>query len=202
MDWWPRSSAGPVPSLAGPDRWLLSGLHRGLSGEQAGASLPSGAGFVLLDQALAALRLPDGSDGVTIDWTITDPQGVPVSSVVRADAPRQHRAWSPVDVRANRDATGVTFGWIRRGNHPDAGWGGAEVPVPGGLQDWKVTLRTASGATVAILESTGPSVVYPAARELADFGALQSHFDLEVVAVAGDGLPGGRWSGMIPVTAV
>nr|MCU0882379.1 glycoside hydrolase TIM-barrel-like domain-containing protein [Hyphomonadaceae bacterium] len=171
-------------TLVGQGLWRLERVHRGLSGAPMGPALPAGATFVLLDQALVPLALPAGTDGIALDWTVTDARGVTCAQYHTAHAPIQHRPWSPVRVTAKREEAGVVLGWVRRGNQADAGWGGAEVP-----------------AVAAILETNGPGVLYPSARELSDFGAAQATLDLEIAPIAADGLPGGVWRGTVPVVA-
>jgi hypothetical protein len=101
------------------------------------------------------------------------------------------RPWSPVHVRARREAAGVRFSWIRRARRDGDAWEPVEVPLGEDGERYELDILAGS-AVLRTLKSNTPEVLYPAAQELADFGALQVALSIRVAQLGtaiGRGFP-------------
>jgi hypothetical protein len=82
-----------------------------------------------------------------------------------------------VHLRAVRQAQGVKLSWIRRGRLSADSWTPAEIADDEGYERYRIEIL--DGATLIRTAETGTSDwLYPAADELADFGAPQPVADL------------------------
>jgi hypothetical protein len=85
----------------------------------------------------------------------------------------------------------VTISFIRRTRSGGDAWGFADVPLGETAERYQVEIR--DGTTLKRrYEVTAPVVLYPAAAELADFGAPQSTLAVTLMQLspeAGPGLP-------------
>jgi hypothetical protein len=185
-----------MAELVGDKTYRLSHLLRGQAGSEAamGNPLSAGAPFVMLDQTMVplargidAVHRPlqlrlivsgrDYADPATLALEIT-PQSTALMPL------------SPVHLRARRSGAGVEFRWIRRTRRDGDGWA---VDVPLGEEREAYEVDVMSGSTVLrTLSAAGPSVLYAAADELADFGAPQSNLAVAVYqlsATVGRGFP-------------
>jgi len=93
------------------------------------------------------------------------------------------RPLSPVHVRASRGAEGVTIAWVRRTRTNGDAWEPAEVPLGEEAEHYAIDVLQ-GGAVRRTLASTVPMVLYPAAQELADFGAPQAALALRIAQVS------------------
>lgn len=95
------------------------------------------------------------------------------------------RPLSPVHLRARRDqATGdVILSWIRRSRIDGDNWDALDVPLGEAFERYRVDIRD-GGDTVRTLETDHPSATYTSSQQIADFGALQSNYDIRVAQVA------------------
>ena len=92
------------------------------------------------------------------------------------------RPLAPVHVKAVRDGSGVTLSWVRRTRIDGDSWTG-EVPLGEDSERYEIDIL--SGTTVLrTLSATAPSVLYPAANEIADFGVAQTSLSLRVVQLS------------------
>jgi hypothetical protein len=182
--------------LVGTRTYSLSRLLRGQAGSEwaIAAPLAAGAGFVLLNAQVAAIA--SGLDAlertlqlrvVATGRDIGDASALALAVTPQATA---LRPLSPVHVKAARDASGVTFTWIRRTRVGGDSWAG-EVPL--GEDSEQYTLDILSGGDVVrTLNVTTPKALYAAAAELADFGAAQTSLSVRVMqlsATVGAGFP-------------
>lgn len=181
--------------LIGERTYELSRLLRGQAGSEwaIGAPLAAGARFVLLDDSLVVLAR--GIDllgrtmelrAVAADRSHGDPTVAGLTVTPQATA---LRPLSPVHLRARRSAAGVTLSWIRRTRRDGDSWAAVDVPLAEDAEAYAVDILSGS-AVMRSLASTGPSVLYPTADELADFGATQASFGVRVAqlsAVVGRG---------------
>ncbi len=175
--------------LAGERTYELSRLVRGLGGSEwaMGDPLPVGATFVLLDRHVAPLASGLNELGRLTKLRIVaagrdhgDPTAVSIS--VRPSAVAL-RPLSPVHLRAKRDGSGVTFTWVRRTRASAGSWQIRTVPL--GEEREAYALDILSGSTVLrTLSSNAPSVLYPSADELADFGAPQASLSIRVAQLS------------------
>jgi hypothetical protein len=181
--------------LVGEHTYLLSRLLRAQAGSEwaMGAPLAAGAPFVLLDANL----LPVASGLETLERTMQlravaaardygDPAALALAVTPQ---PTALLPLSPVHVKARRDASGVTFTWIRRTRIDGDSWSG-EVPLGEASEQYALDILT--GANVLrTLNVTTPAALYAAADELVDFGAPQSAIHVRVYqisATAGRGI--------------
>ncbi len=176
--------------------YLLSRLLRGQAGsEQAMRDpLPAGAPFVLLDANLVPLARGRDAVGrprllrvVAAGRSHDDPSAVALTMTPGATA---LRPLAPVHLRASRDAAGVHLSWIRRSRIDADSWDG-EVPLGEDSEAYVVDILTPGGAVVRSLSSASPQALYPAALELADFGAPQPSLRVRIAqlsATVGAGL--------------
>ncbi|NBN78459.1 hypothetical protein GWI72_09285 [Microvirga tunisiensis] len=183
--------------LVGERRYRLTGLLRGQKGTEAEAlaGADAGADVVLMEASLVALPLEADQRGQALSYRLLPP-GVALDSAARTDFTatglgRAALPFAPVHLTARREAGGVRFGWIRRSRIGGDGWEAAEVPVGETREAYRLQLF--SGAAVRHdVTVEAPGYLYPAAQELADFGALQTVFTTEVAQLsdlAGPGLP-------------
>jgi GTA TIM-barrel-like domain/Putative phage tail protein len=174
--------------LVGEGTYLLSRLLRGQAGSEwaMGAPLIAGAPFVLLDANVVTIA--SGLDAlerslqlrvVAAGRDIGDPTALALSATPQATA---LMPLTPVHVKAKRDASGVTFSWIRRTRIDGDTWVG-EVPLGEASEQYVVDIL--SGADVVrTLSVATPTALYAAADELADFGAAQTSLSARMAQVS------------------
>ena len=167
--------------LIGARRYRLSRLLRGLAGSepQAARSVPSGATIVRLDEAVTPLADDLADLGRPWRYRIgpasrdyADPSYVEIA----ADA---LKPLAPVHVRARRGPEGVTLTWVRRTRKDGDAWEPSDVPLGEDAERYEVDMLQ-GGAVLRTLASAVPTALYPAAQELADFGAPQAALALRV----------------------
>ena len=103
------------------------------------------------------------------------------------------RCFAPVQVKGSRDGSGnLTVTWKRRTRWYGEWQDGIDAPLFEASESYEIDIL--SGATVKrTLTATTPSIVYPAAEQVVDFGAAQSAVTVAVYqlnAVVGRGMPG------------
>lgn len=178
--------------------WRLSGLLRGLANSElnVAAVADPGARIVKLDTAIVPLTEALRDVGQTVTWRIgpdgvdhADPRMVeltqPVTSLALQPLP-------PVHVRARRDSTGIALRWIRQTRGEGDNWELAEVPLSESSEIYEIEIRNGAGNVMRTLNASQPSIVYAAADELTDFGAMQSALDVAIYQMsnaAGRGVP-------------
>jgi len=174
-------------------RWRLKNLLRGQAGTddamRAGAG--EGAAFVALDGAVRPLGLSLEEAGRALNW-IAEASGGPVGATgptVFAGGERALTPLSPVHLKGVRETGGVRFSWIRRGRMSADSWTPAEIANDEGVERYRIEIL--DGATIVrSAEAESPYWLYPAADEIADFGAEQATLTVRV-AQAGKRLPWG-----------
>jgi hypothetical protein len=144
--------------------------------------LAAGAPFVLLDRAvvpfargLDALERPQQLRLIVAGRDTSDPATLSLEVTPHATA---LMPLSPVHLKARRDAGGVTFSWIRRTRRGGDSWA-AEVPLGEDREAYELDILSGD-AVVRTLTAAGPSVLYAAADEIADFSAPQASFSIAV----------------------
>ena len=181
--------------LVAPATWRLTRLLRGLGGAEAAAArtVPAGSLVVMVDEALVPVATGAAELGRSWQWRIGPPDrdhGDPAMTALTATpGPEALRPLSPVRPSAVRSPAGITLKWIRRGRVDADAWAPAEIPLGEEAERYSVAVLGPDGAHLRSLETVVPSVLYPAADEIRDFGAPQSNLALRVVqhaaAVAG-----------------
>jgi hypothetical protein len=190
--------------LIGPQRFRLSELVRGIGGSEAAAArtLPVGSRVVVLDGAAVPLTTALADLGVPYRYRIgpasRDVGDPTMTEIVLAAGPECLLPLSPAHPRARRSGSGIDFGWIRRTRIDGDAWDVTEVPLGEDAERYRLTLL--DGTTVVReVEVTSPGWTYPAASELADFGAARADFDLVIAQISIVAGPGREWRGRVPV---
>ncbi|WP_041798318.1 baseplate multidomain protein megatron [Rhodopseudomonas palustris] len=169
--------------------YLLSRLLRGQAGsEQAMRDpVPAGVPFVLLDRHLVPLARGLDALGrakalrvVAAGRSHDDASAVTLSVT---PGPTALRPLAPVHLRARREVDGVNLSWIRRTRIDGDGWG-LEVPLGEASEAYVIDILAPDGALVRTLSSAAPQALYPAASELADFGAPQQGLRVRVAQLS------------------
>jgi hypothetical protein len=182
---WEIFSAARADLIAA-QTWRLSRLLRGLAGSEAEAArtLPAGCTVVRLDEAVAPLTDALSDLGIARRYRIgpadrdhADPSYVEIAATAGGDALRPP---APVHVRARREVAGVRIAFIRRARRDADAWEPVEVPLGEDGERYEVDIL-AGAAVLRTLATAVPEALYPAAQELADFGAAQSSLSLRVV---------------------
>jgi hypothetical protein len=145
--------------------------------------VPAGASVVRLDEAVVPLTSSLEDLGRTWRYRVgpadrdhADPSVVELVATAGSDA---IKPLAPVHVRAQRGPDGIPLSWIRRTRRDGDGWEPVEVPL--GETSERYELDILHGSTAArMLPSAAPEVLYPAAQELADFGAPQATLTVRV----------------------
>lgn len=128
-------------------------------------ALLSGAPFVAATVAdLGAERL----------YRITPTGGEPSAPVAFTIAGASARPFSPVEIAGSRNGGGdLTITWTRRSRIGTELPNSGDIPLDEPTERYEVDILDGGGAVVRTLASSTPSVVYGAAQQLVDFGALQ-----------------------------
>jgi hypothetical protein len=174
--------------LTGEKTYMLSRLLRGQAGSEwaMAAPLAAGAPFVLIDGNVETIA--SGLDALgrtqqlrvvaagrdTADPTVLELEATPQTTALMPLA--------PVHLKARRDASGVTFNWIRRTRVDGDTWVG-EVPLGEDSEQYEVDIFS-GGDVVRTLQVASPKALYAAADELADFGTAQTNLTVRVTQVS------------------
>ncbi|MCK0196340.1 glycoside hydrolase/phage tail family protein [Ancylobacter sp. 6x-1] len=183
--------------LIGTRHWRLAGLLRGQLGTEpmAGTAWPAGTRFLRLDAQL--LNAAAGTDLIGRALTLRvgradRDQGDPAVTALEGMASvRALLPYAPVHPRARRTAEGIALSWIRRSRIGGDGWDAAEIPLGEASEAYRVEILDGVAVRRSLTVST-PDVVYPAADELADFGAPLAALTVRIAQVsslAGVGTP-------------
>ncbi len=182
--------------LVAPQTYELSRLLRGQGGTEYAvrAELPAGAPFVLLDDHVIAVAQGANDLERDVDLRIVAAGRAhdDVSAIQKTLTPKAtaFMPLSPVHIKATRTSEGVELSWIRRTRRDGDAWAG-EVPLNEAGEQYEVDIL--SGDVVKrSLTSVEPRILYAAADELADFGAVQTDLSIDVYQtsqIAGRGFP-------------
>jgi hypothetical protein len=183
--------------LTGEGIYELSHLLRGQGGTEWAMSdpLPSGSAFVLLDEHVVPVvrGLDMLGRPLTLRVIAAQSDHGAAAAVTVETVPRDTalRPYAPVHLRAVRGVSGIALSFVRRTRRDGDSWEVSEVPV--GEADERYEIDILDGTTVKrVLHATAPYVLYPAADEIADFGAPLSAISVriaQVSAVIGRGYP-------------
>ncbi|PTM38727.1 glycoside hydrolase/phage tail family protein [Bosea sp. 124] len=190
--------------LVGTRQFRLSGFLRGIAGSEAaaGRSLPIGSRVVVLDGAAVSLTDDLADLGQErryrigpVQRDLGDPSMVEITATasIAALAPL-----SPVHPRARRVAAAVEIGWIRRTRIDGDSWDLAEVPLGEEAELYEIMVHNGDTELRRTRTST-PAWTYPAALELADFGAPQAEFAIVIAQISAVAGRGHEWRGRVPV---
>jgi hypothetical protein len=178
---WEIVQAGAAELIA-PSRYRLTRLLRGQRGTEAAMGNPTlaGARVVVLDSALAPLPIAEADLGLPWNWrigpaarSVSDASYTPLAFT---PAGRGLVPFAPVHIgqpwRTARSPGDLTIRWTRRSRALVAdAWEQVEVPLAEDLESYDVQIL--DGAVVKrTLASATTSVLYTAAQQTADWGAL------------------------------
>lgn len=175
--------------LIDTDTYRLTRFLRGQAGSDVALAAPaaSGAPFVLLDdqivpiaRGLDELGRPASLRLVASGYPHDDLSALALQVT---PSPVVLKPLAPVHVKAVRGPDGIQLSWIRRTRRDGDGWS-AEVPLGEDFEAYEVDV-TDGGDVVRTLASHAPQVLYPAAEELADFGAPQATLQVVVHQLSG-----------------
>ena len=168
--------------------YALSRLLRGQAGSEWAIAdpLPAGSPFVLLDRhvialarGLEALERPLRLRIVAADRDHGDAAALALTVTPGATA---LRPLAPVHLRARRGAEGVMLSWIRRTRVGGDAWA-AEVPLGEEREAYEIDILDGAAVKRTLAAAT-PAVLYPAADEIADFGAPQASLRVRVMQIS------------------
>ncbi|MGD9540609.1 baseplate multidomain protein megatron [Methylocystis sp.] len=171
--------------LVGDKTYRLSRLIRGLGGEEhlATRDAPAGSTVVLLNDAIAPLARKVSEIGAQIAYRIGPvdrdyAEPIFVQPTVAATN-KALRPYPPTKARARRTPAGVVIDFTRRGRLDSDAWEAFDIPLGEESESYGADIALpASGKRT--LTAAMPSLLYPAADELADFGAPQSELTLSL----------------------
>ena len=177
----------------------LSGLLRGQSGtgDCAAAGAPTGAAFVLLDEAVVPAGLAASETGLLLHWRV-GPSGHDLSPAhcveeAIAGGVRARLPLSPVHIRGSRAAGGDwTLSWIRRGRVDADGWDGAEIPLGEHDESYRIDIGLPGGPVLRSETVSQTGWTYAAANLAADFASLPAEAEVAIrqLGAGSWGLPG------------
>ncbi len=171
--------------LIGEKTYRLSNLLRGLGGQDylSARVVPSGANFIVLDDAVQGLTAGLSELGVLNTWRVGpakrdfgDSSFVEFSST---STPAALMPYAPVKAKAVRGASGVVISFLRRGRVESDAWEPIEIPLGEDQSVFNIEILK-NGSVQSVLITTTTDVLYPSASEVADFGAPVSALDLRI----------------------
>jgi hypothetical protein len=189
---WEIVQAGAAELIA-PGRYRLTRLLRRQRGTEGamGNPAPAGARVVVLDSTLAPLPIAVGDLGLPWNWrvgpAIRPPSDETYLSQAFTPAGTGLRPFAPVHVaqpwRQARLPGDLVIRWTRRSRALEAdAWEQVEVPLGEELEGYEVEIR--DGAAVKrVLSSGTTSVLYTAAQQIADWGALLGPGDILAIRI-------------------
>ena len=176
-------------ALVADDTYELSRLLRGREGSEwaMGDPTPAGAPFVLLDEHVVPIARGLNALGRTVTLRIVaaardqgDAAAVELSVTPQATA---LLPLSPGHLRAKRILDGLLLSWIRRTRLDAHSPQIAELPLGEAREAYAVDVLSGDDV-VRSYEATTPSLLYPAADEIADFGAPQTSISIRVAQLS------------------
>jgi hypothetical protein len=182
--------------LVAEKTYRLSRLIRGLGGEErlAARDAPAGSTVVVLDDAVVPLARNASEIGADTTYAIgpadrdyADP--LYVNATVAATN-KSLRPYAPVHATATRTPSGIIIGFTRRGRVDSDAWETIDIPLGEASEAYEAEIALPAGTRT--LSSASPSILYPAAQEIADFGSPQNALTLslfQISAAVGRGFP-------------
>jgi hypothetical protein len=177
--------------------YRLSRLIRGLGGEEhlAQRNAPAGSTVVLLNDAITPLTRKVAEIGAPITYRIGPAdrdyaEPIFVQPTVAATN-KALRPYAPTKARARRTPAGIVIDFFRRGRLESDAWESLDIPLGEASESYEADIVPPASAK-RTLSAAAPSLLYPAADELSDFGAPLSELTLslyQISATVGRGFP-------------
>lgn len=168
--------------------YQLSGLLRGQAGTEAEASTtwPAGTRLVVLDRNIAVGASGTSAYGRSFLFRVgradRDHGDANVTQVSAEVGGRALTPLSPVHLAARRSGGDILLSWVRR-TRTDGSWDLAEAPLDEAVEAYRVDIL--DGATVKrSFDVSTTSAIYPAASEIADFGAARASVTFRVAQLS------------------
>jgi hypothetical protein len=186
-------------TLIGTNRYRLSNLLRGRAGTEHEVGTHALAErFLLLSSSVARIALQNNLIGLT-RWY----KAVSVGSTLAA-TPEQVftytgktlKPFSPVMIRGTRNLPATndwTVTWVRRTRVGGEWRDGVDVPLSEESERYEVEIMQGVTVKRTITGITSPSIVYTAAQQVTDFGAVQTSISIKIYqmsAIVGRGTAG------------
>lgn len=186
-------------TLLAEQKYRLSRLLRGRLGtEHEQGTHVLGERFILLTANLVRVALQNSLIGlarhykpVTIGGTLaTTPEQIYTYTG------KTLRPYSPVQIKATRHAPATndwTITWVRRTRLGGEWRDGVDVPLNEQSELYHVQIMNGLTVVRTVEGITSPSLIYTAAQQVVDFGAVQTSFTIKVYqvsAIVGRGVPG------------
>ncbi len=176
--------------LIAPKTYRLSGLLRGQAGTEPhmSATLPVGARFVVLDDALTPVVLSDDEIGLEYSWKVGpapyDLGHRSYRSYQKSFAGLGHKPFAPVHLRLKAASGGdLEVSWVRRTRSGGDSWQVIDVPLSEETEAYELDIFN-GGTLVRSLSTTSSSFIYSNAEQIADFGAPQSALEMAVYQIS------------------
>lgn len=190
--------------LIGPQRFRLSGFIRGLGGSEAAARrlLPAGARLVVLDGSAVTLTSDLADLGRRLRYRVGparhdvgDPTMAEFSTEVAGAA---LLPLAPVRVKARRTEAGIALSWLRRTRVDGDSWDLLDVPL--GEESERYEVAILDGEAIAHSATVNESGwLYPAEREILDFGSPQLEIAISLRQLSATVGGGHEWRGRTAV---
>ncbi|WP_336057849.1 baseplate multidomain protein megatron [Nitratireductor sp. CH_MIT9313-5] len=180
----------------GADVWTLSGLLRGQAGTEdaMNAGAPTGADFVLLDEAVVPAGLSQEEVGLQLNWKV-GPAGHDLSSshfITRSvsGGMRALLPLAPVHLRARAVGGDLILSWVRRGRVEADTWLGEDIPLGEAEENYRLEILATDGNVRRSVSRNQAEYRYTAAQIEEDFPNGEQAFDLHVrqIGAIGPGL--------------
>ncbi|MEM7619817.1 MAG: glycoside hydrolase/phage tail family protein [Pseudomonadota bacterium] len=170
--------------------YTLSVLLRGQAGTENAmqGSVPIGARFVLLDEAIAEVGMSANEIGLPFNWKYgpsnrnISHQSYTTSS--HAFTGLGFKPLSPVHVKASWSGNDLILSWIRRTRIGGDSWEIPEVPLGEDTELYEIDILNGS-AVIRTLTSTTTHVTYAETQQIADWITVQSSYDINLYQLSG-----------------
>ncbi|MBM6592367.1 baseplate multidomain protein megatron [Microvirga pudoricolor] len=175
--------------LIGERTYRLSRLLRGLGGTEleAARDVPAGSLIVRLDEAVVPLTRDMADLGIPWRYRVApsgrdhaDASAVEFTATATLEA---FKPFSPVHVAARREPGGIRLTWTRRSRRDGDPWEPLDVPLGEATERYETEILSGGVAKRTIITGE-PSLLYPSALELADFGSPQTQLTIRVVQLS------------------
>jgi hypothetical protein len=183
--------------LTAPGVYELSKFLRGRLGSAHAmrAPHPVGARIVMLDQRLARVAIQPHEWREPVRF-LAPPYGAaatdPRAGAIEAALPQAAlRPWAPAHLRARRQAgDDVAVQWVRCARVGGDSWGPGEPPLAEPTEAYRLEVLSPGGDLLRAVDTESPGWSYPAALQMADFGALPGSLRLRVAQMDASGRVG------------
>jgi hypothetical protein len=183
-------------TLVAPGVYELRHLLRGQLGTERAMEAAAGARIVKLDQRLARVAIGAHENGAALNWYAVAAPAGPGSSAAALLASTYRRAWArpyaPVDLAGLRTGAGdVELSWVRRSRMGGDDWASLEIPLAEEREAYLVEIMDGADV-IRRAEVAAPAWIYPAADQIADFGAPPASLTVRVAQISSTYGPGAR----------